>query len=291
MARGSRDSLTGLVPALAAAGAAVLWISPCAPAEPDTDELPKWEVGIAAGGGWTPHYPGADEGGGAVAGAPYLIYRGRRLRLGDDGWISGRVLKTNRIDLTASIAGSLPASSEDNEARAGMPDLDLLLEIGPQLVITLAERPDIDSASLKLPLRVVASTDFHNLKYRGLIFQPRLSYDRENLFGSDDLSGTVSVGPTFASERLMDYFYEVLPSFATPVRPAYDARRGYLGSNLRLGLSYRLSTRFKVSIGTQFSYYGGATNDDSPLFRSHTGIAAGIGFVWKAWLSETMVPD
>jgi len=263
----------------------------CAGAETHTKELPKWEAGFAAGAGRTPHYPAADESGGAVVGAPYVIYRGSRLRVGEDGWISGRLFKSRKIDLTLSLAGSLPVSSEDNEARTGMPDLDFLLEIGPQLVITLAERPDVDSVSLKLPLRVVGSTDFHNLKYRGLIFQPRLAYDRENLFGSEDLSGTVSIGPTFASEPLMDYFYEVGPQFATPQRPVYDAQAGYLGSNLRLGLSYQVSERFKISLGTQLSYYGGATNEDSPLFRSRTGIAAGIGFVWKAWMSRTMVPD
>jgi len=285
MASGRRDSLAVLVPILVTALAGPVW------AAPGSGELPKWEVGIAAGAGWTPHYPAADEGGGAVAGAPYLIYRGRRLRLGDNGWISGRMIKTKRIDLSVSIDGSLPANSEDNAARAGMPDLDLLLEIGPQLIVTLADRPDIDSVKLKLPLRGVASTDFHNLEYQGLVFQPRLSYGRENLFGAADLSGSVSIGPAFASERLMDYFYEVAPQFATAQRPAYDARRGYLGSNMRLGLTYRVSERFKISLGTQFSYYGGAANSDSPLFRSRTGIAAGIGFVWKAWMSKTMVPD
>ena len=291
MNRGCCHPPAGFVPAIAAALVAGLWTAPCAPAEPAGDEVPKWEIGIAGGGGWTPHYPAADQSGGAIAGAPFVIYRSGRLRLGEDGLVSGRIFKTDRINITASIAGSLPARSRENNARKGMPDLDALIEIGPQVVIVMEKRTDVDSTSLKLPLRVVASSDFSNLKYRGVIFQPRLSYSRENLFHSENLSGSVGFGPTFASEPLMDYFYEVPPQYATPERPAHDAHGGYLGSALGLGLTYRFSKRFSISVGTQFDYYGGATNGDSPLYRSDTGIKAGAGFVWKIWTSTSMVPD
>lgn len=279
-------------PIAAAAGAVavLLWASPGVLAEP-ADREPKWEIGIAGGGGWTPHYPAAEQGGGAVAAIPYMKYRGRRLRVGDDGLVSGRIFNSDKVRFTASIRGSLPANSDDNRARAGMPDIDALFEIGPQLEIVMAERRDVDSISLKLPVRFVFSSDFSNLKDRGVVIEPRLSYEREALFGTEELSMTVSLGPSFASERLMDYFYEVAPQYATPERPAYQARGGYLGSNLTLGLSYDISDRFSVFLGTEFSYYGGATNADSPLFRSNTGIRAGVGFVWKAWVSESKVAD
>lgn len=281
--------LAGYAPA--AVLATVLSACGAAAAVPAKKESPKWEVGIAGGGGWAPHYPAAEQSGGAVAATPYLIYRGQRLRIGEEGLVSGRILETDRVEITASIAGSLPARSKNNEARQGMPDLDALLEAGPQLVVILARRPDLDTLSLKLPIRLVGSTDFSNLKYRGVVVQPRLSYHRENLFGSADLSGSVSVGPIFASERLMDYFYEVAPLYATPDRPAYDARAGYLGSDLGIGLSYKFSKRFSVSVGAQFSYYDGATNEASPLYRSDFGIRVGAGFVWKVWTSKTTVPN
>lgn len=172
-----------------------------------------------------------------------------------------------------------------------MPDLDALFEIGPQVEFVLVERPNGDSLSLKLPVRFVFSSDLSDVKDRGVVVQPRLSYDRKTLFGAEDLSATLSFGPSFASERLMDYFYEVEPQFATPERPAYEAAGGYLGSDLALSLTHDVSRRFSIFVGAEFSYYGGTTNDDSPLFRSKTGIKAGVGFVWKAWTSREQVPD
>jgi len=291
MNTGRRNGPARNISATLAASVAVLWTFPCAPAAPANSESPKWEVGIAGAAAWTPHYPAADEGGRRIGAIPYLIYRSRRLRVGEGGLLSGDILETDRVDITVSIRGSLPARSKDNEARAGMPDLDALVEMGPQVVIFLAKRPELDSIALKLPVRIVASSDLSNLKYRGIVFQPRLSYERETLFRSQDLSATVSLGPIFATERLMDYFYEVPPLYATPVRPAYDARAGYIGSALGFGLSYRLSKHLRFSVGAEFDYYGGATNDDSPLYRSDTGIKAGAGLVWKIWSSKSTVAN
>ncbi|UCH75384.1 MAG: MipA/OmpV family protein [Rhodospirillales bacterium] len=271
--------------------AAVLWVTPSISADQATEFKPKWEIGIAGAGAWTPHYPAADEGGQRYGAIPYMIYRSRRLKIGEGGLLSGDIFESDRIDITASIRGSLPARSKDNKARAGMPDLDALAEFGPQVVIFLVKRPDVDSISLKLPIRFVASSDFTNLKYRGVVFQPRLAYEHETLFGSGALSGTVSLGPVFATERLMDYFYEVPPQYATPERPAFNADGGYLGSALALGLTYEISDQFSISVGTQLEYYGGATNKNSPLHRSDTGVRAGAALVWKVWTSKSMVPD
>lgn len=253
------------------------------------DTEPKWEIGLAGGGGWTPHYPAADQHGAAIAAAPYLIYRGERLRIGEGGLVSGKVVKTDTFDLTVSVSGSLPADSSDNRARAGMPDLDTLVEIGPQLVITLFERKDVDSLKLKLPLRGVVSTDFSKIEYQGVVFQPRLAYSRPHLSGPN-LSGSVSLGPIFASDTLMDYFYDVPFAYATPERPAYEASGGYMGSQVSASLTYRITDRFRIFVGGQAAYYDGNVNRDSPLYRSDTGFKIGAGFVWKTWISERTVP-
>lgn len=259
-------------------------------AEHDVKEKPKWEVGLAGGAGWSHHYPGADEGGRAAAIIPFFIYRTERVRLGEGGLVTGRFLDTDRVEITASIRGSLPANSDDNRAREGMPDLDTLIEIGPQVVITLKEREEIDSLSLKLPLRAVLSTDFSNLKYRGLLFQPRLAYARDDLFGSH-FDGSASVGPIFAADQLMDFFYDVSPAYATPTRPAYESRGGYMGTDLSLGLSYRVSDRFRILFGGEVSYLGGNVNEESPLFRRRVNYRGAIGFTWKIFVSETTVPN
>lgn len=251
-------------------------------------DLPKWEVGLGGGGGWTPHYPAAEQGGTTIAAAPYFIYRWERVRIGEGGLISGRVFEDDRIDLTLSIGGSLPASSKDNRAREGMPDLDGLAEIGAQLEWTLADRPGTDSVKLKLPLRAVASSDLSRVDYRGVVFKPRISYGREQLLGSE-LRGSVSVGPVFASDLLMDYFYDVPPEFATPDRPQYEASGGYLGSTATVGLSYPVSDRVRVFAGGQAGYYGGARNRNSPLFRDSTTYSVGAGLTWRIWASERTI--
>jgi len=285
-----RSIFTALAAAAVVSTTAMLCGALDAGAGQDHKEVPRWEIGVVGGGGWTPHYPAAEQSGGAVGTSPYLIYRSRYLRIGEGGLVSGRIVKTERLNITASISGSLPARSRNNRAREGMPDLDTLFEIGPQVVITVYKEPDRDSVSLKLPLRAVVSTDFSSLDYRGLVFQPRLSYRREHLVRTA-LAASLGFGPTFASGLLMNYFYDVPPRYASPDRPAYEAGGGYLGSDLTASLSYRFSERFKLSLGTEFSYYEGAANDDSPLHRSHTGIKAGIGFVWKIWTSRATLPD
>lgn len=270
--------------------AAALFPLGSARAEHNESEKPKWEVGLAGGAGWSHHYPGADQGSAAAAAIPFVIYRTEHLSVGEGGLVTGRLLETDRVEITASIRGSLPAHSKDNKAREGMPDLDTLVEIGPQVVINLRERTDVDSLALKLPLRAVLSTDFSNLKYRGLVFQPRLAYSRDRLFDSK-FDGTVSIGPIFATDKLMDFFYDVPPQFATPTRPAYESHGGYMGTDLTMGLTYPVSDRFKVLLGGEVSYLGGNANEDSPLFRQRVNYRVAVGFAWKILVSKSTVPD
>ena len=48
----------------------------------------------------------------------------------------------------------------------------------------------------------------------------------------------VSLSPLFGFDALNDYFYRVAPSEARPVRPAYEADDGYIGTELSVGSSW-----------------------------------------------------
>lgn len=257
-------------------------------AGPRGEEVPKWEAGIAAAWAWTPHYPAAEQNGSLFLALPYFIYRWERVTVGEGGLVRGRVFEDRRVELTASVGGALPAKSEDNRAREGMPDLDTLAEVGVQLAVTLAEREGRDSWKLQLPLRAVFSTDFIGLDYRGVILRPRIAYTRERLGGANARM-ILGAGPIFASGMLMDYFYEVPPQFATAERPVYDARGGYLGSAASLAASFRVNERLRFLVGAQAAYYGGATNTDSPLFRDKTNYSFGLGLAWRILASKTTV--
>jgi outer membrane scaffolding protein for murein synthesis (MipA/OmpV family) len=95
----------------------------------------------------------------------------------------------------------------------------------------------------------------------------------------------------FADEVLQDYFYEVPGRFATARRRAYDADSGYLGSKLQLSLRRPLTNRFKLLIGANLHYHGGAANEDSPLFSEDVTAAAGLGLIWSFYQSDRKVSE
>lgn len=251
---------------------------------------PLWEAGIAGGGGLVPDYPAADEHNPVGLVLPYVIYRGRIFRAGDDGIARGRFLRGPRHEFDVSLSGSFPADSDGNEARRGMPDLDLLVEVGPRLKLTLAELSPQEKISLELPVRAVVSVDFSEIGYRGIVFHPKLAYLHTDPFNIG-VQLRLSAGPIFATAELMEYFYEVEPRFATPNRPAFDAGAGYLGSEFSLLARKQLTKRIGIFGAIQVGYYGGATNDDSPLFRSEATVGFGVGFTWSIFQSKQQVAD
>ncbi|MEN8761610.1 MAG: MipA/OmpV family protein [Thiogranum sp.] len=252
------------------------------------DGKPLWEFGVGAFSGWLPDYPAAGQNTVQTIAVPVPIYRGDILRVGGEenrGAVSGRFINNDRYEFDISLSGAFPVDSGSNNARRGMPDLDLLLGIGPQLRFKLINEPGHRKLNFNLQVRAVYSTDFSSIDSRGYVFNPKLNYTREHV--SDlDLKVFSSVGPIFATEKLMDYFYQVDAEFVTPTRPAYDADAGYLGSNITLGMSKRFNKRFRFMLGTRLGIHSGATNDDSPLFKDELNVSVFSAFVWSIFQSE-----
>jgi hypothetical protein len=256
--------------------------------DPPTEIRPLWEVGIGAFSGWLPDYPAAGQHTVRTIAVPYLVYRGDFWRVGGEenrGAISGRFVDTERYEFDITLSGAFPVDSSDNDAREGMPDLDFLFGVGPQLIIKLINEPGQQALDVNLQARAVYSTDFSSVSRRGYVFNPKLSYSREHVTGLD-LKIFGSAGPLFATERLMDYFYEVEPEFATPTRPTYDAEPGYLGSNITLGVIKRFNNRFRVLLGTRLGLHQGASNRDSPLFEDQVNVSLFAAFAWSFAQSE-----
>lgn len=248
---------------------------------------PLWELGIAAGGTYSPDYPAADKNSLHGLALPYVIYRGNILRLGRDSIVKGVFIENDYTELDVSLAASFNANSNDNNARRGMPDLDYLVELGPQLKIKLGELHG-GKAEIHLPVRAVFSTDLSRVDHRGYLFNPRLFCVWNNIFNSG-ITLDSSLGSSFATKKLHEYFYRVEPRFATATRPAYEADGGYLGSKITLGLSYGITDRIRAYVGGYIGYYGGAANEDSPLFRQKVNGAVHVGFTWSIFQSDTRV--
>ena len=248
---------------------------------------PLWEIGLVGSGATVPDYPGSDRTRGRALVLPYGIYRGRTVRA-DGGGLRGRYRFTPDTELDLSFGGALPADSSGNPAREGMPDLDLLLEIGPRLTLTFA-RPAPDAAvSLVLPLRAVFSTDFSGIESQGFIATPELVYSQRRWLQSP-WRMRVAVGPVYATEPLMDYFYGVAPTFARAGRPAYEARAGYLESRFTLAVSRELTERFTLFLFARANSLHGAANEDSPLLQQRSNAYGGFGLAWTFRRSDETV--
>jgi MipA family protein len=249
---------------------------------------PLWEVVLGGIGAYSPDYPAADQNSLHGIALPYPIYRGKILRMGEDGIAKGVFIDNDYTEFNVSLAASFSTKSSDNNARRGMPDLDYLGEIGPQLKIKLGEVMG-GKTELQLPVRAVFSSDFgKGIHHRGYLFNPKFYYKRQNIFDSG-ITLDSSIGSTFATKKLQEYFYGVEPRFATTTRPAFEADGGYLGSKITLGLLYDITKRVQGYVGGQIGYYGGAANEKSPLFRKKVDSTVLVGFIWSIFQSDTLV--
>ena len=253
-------------------------------------QLPVFEAGIAGGGGWLPAYPASDQNRWRGLAVPYIIYRGSVFRADDNG-LRARTSLADGIELSVSASGGVNASSDDVTARQGMPDLEWLAELGPNLRFTLWRGQD-EAAPQRIvvdtPIRAVFSTDWSSVSFRGFTFAPDIAYEHMH-FLSPFARLRVSAGVVFGTDRYADYFYDVAPQYARPDRPTYNAQAGYIGS--RLSVSYRLplSERFSVVAGCRVENFSGATNADSPLFRNEWNFSVVAGFAVSLWRSEATV--
>jgi hypothetical protein len=259
-----------------------------APQDPPQD--PLWEMDLAAFARYGPSYPASENSQLNIVPLPFPIYRGKILRVGDDTEkpISTRIFRRDKIKLDIDFGLNFSVDSDEVDARVGMPDLDLVLEAGPQLELQFAESPRHGDMFLDLQLRGAVSFDGLDPSWRGLVFASQLKYVRPiRLAKKTEVS--VRLTPEWGSEDYMDFFYTVAPEFATPDRAAYAANSGYLGTKLSFSLDQRLNKKLRILAGVRFGFYGGAQNRNSPLFTDDTTTTVYFAFLWKFWESKRKV--
>ena len=139
------------------------------------EDKPKWEAGAFVAAFNTPLYPGAAETQSKFLPVPFIIYRGERLRVGEGGVIKAMAVDKPRFKVDLSLGAAFAANSDDAKVREGMPDLDFIFEIGPEVSFMLNNTKQSETW-LTLQFRQAFSTDFSSADDRGYVFEPEISY-------------------------------------------------------------------------------------------------------------------
>tara|TARA_R110000744_G_scaffold56547_12_gene119278 strand:+ start:1417 stop:2280 length:864 start_codon:yes stop_codon:yes gene_type:complete len=254
---------------------------------PDSSHIPNkptWEAGAFLAAFNAPLYPAAAENQGKILPVPFLIYRGERLRVGEGGVIKAMAVDQPRFKIDLSLGAAFNANSDDAKVRKGMPDLDFIFEVGPEVSVMLSNTKTSETW-LNLQFRQVFSSDFSSIDDRGYIFQPEITYQVNGFFSEND-SFKLTFSPLFATNKMQQYFYQVEPKFSTSERPEYHATGGYLGSEIALVNRFQVRNDISIFVSTKLGFYKGASNVDSPLFKKELNYSLGIGLKWTLYQSN-----
>jgi len=242
------------------------------------EHLPIWEVHAGLASLRVPHYRGSASYNNLILPFPVVVYRGERLKI-DDGRVRGLLFTSELVNLDISLAGSLPASPDDNSAREGMPQLDPTIEVGPSLNALIWQSKNQNTRlSVEFPVRLALSvnTSNFNLKDRGLTFAPVVSIKHNYA----DWKGELAFGSSYASRRYHNYFYTVADEYATATRSVYQATKGNSGSHITLSMSKHFE-KLSVIGFARFDWLSKATFIDSPLIERNNNLNIGFIVTWR----------
>ena len=253
-----------------------------------TGPRPTWELGLFGGALQVPNYPGAESDQQRALFFPYLVYRGKRIQVGEGGLVNAKALENPRFQVDLSLSAALNVNTEDEAAREGMPELDYMLGIGPRLSYQWVS-PKLDksrhSLATNLNTRLIFSSDFKSFDDRGVIVEPTVVY-RYKLREKDNLVLLANWSSSFASRDYLSYLYDVAPQYETPERAAYQADAGYFRSTFFLGLAMRPQRSFSFIGGVRVSSLAGSTIRDSSLVKQNENLTVFLGFRWLLWTVE-----
>ncbi len=253
----------------------------------DRNALPLWEIGVLGGAASTPAYPGSSDRSARGLLVPFLIYRGKVFRADQSG-IGARLFNSDRAELDVGLAASLPAKSDAVAARAGMPNLGTLLEVGPRLKVRLVTLSESSRLRLDIPLRAVVEVK-DGMRGQGWTFEPKVVYENRSPDGRWTFDA--NVGLVVGDRKINRYFYEVQPQYATASRPTYQADSGLVLVRTGASASRSIGEDLRVFGFVRLETYKNAANKDSPLMKRDNGASAGVGFAWTLSRSTRRAGD
>jgi len=240
-------------------------------------EEAEWELGIGLAVLDIPFYPGSSQSKTYFAPLPHFLYRSDNIEI--DNGLQATFLQTSNVRIDLSADFGVPVNSVDSVARQGMPDLDLVLQIGPSVEVTLdGGRFKSNHTRLEFPLRAAVATDFKSAENVGWIFEPRLTYEtrRPHKIGFAYL---FSGGLRYATDKYNNYYYAVDPAFVTPIRPAFNSKSGYSGLFIDAIANWRTNDLIYFAV-IRYQNLTGAAFENSPLIEQKNYFFIGAGVTW-----------
>ena len=252
--------------------------------------LPLWDFGLGLGTLQAPHYRGSKTVETYTLPVPYASYRGDLLKIDREEGIRSEIFSHGNWHIRLSLGGSVPVPESDDSARAGMPSLDPLIELGPALNVRLwHDNTGKSKLDFHLPLRAVLSVGEPILDPQGWISSPGIKYTKK--FHDKDILWRFSstVGPIYGSRKYHAYFYDVDSNYSNNNRPVFHADSGYSGSRLTLTLA-RNTKKWFLGILARYDTIDNAVFEDSPLVETSNYFIVGVAFAYIFASSSEMAP-
>lgn len=238
------------------------------------DHLALWDYGIGLGFIRLEQYPAANQFNNLLL--PFPAFHIREMRVRADNRDGAHVYFFKEPHWNLEMSGTVyPAlDSSANDARSGMDNLPWLVGLGPQIVYKF----NFDFRSY-LGIFQAVTTDFNMTRFAGAIY--RLGFSYQWNFESNDIAsfGKVYFEMQGGSQEFGAVYYDVPTNKTTPTRPAYQARDGFLDSELGYFQSFRrgLATFY---IGGALTDYHFSANRQSPLHKSDQNTAFLVGLTY-----------
>ena len=203
-----------------------------------------------------------------IQGIPLFLYKTDRFSLYGP-IMDYSLLKEKRWEVRGLARVRFEGYEEDDSRYLqGMDDREWTLELGGSLSRILGEA--------RITTEVYA--DVLN-EHKGHQFRLSYNYDFKGPANIRDLLVTPSLGITYRSSRLNDYYYGVRSAEAIPGRPEYDVGDS-VGMLTALRLNYRFNDRWSV-MGMAFLEWLGDEITDSPIVDEDYVASFLIGIMYR----------
>lgn len=222
-------------------------------------------------------YPGAKSSNRLLLPIPYFTFRSPRFEI--DRGIKSFLYQSETIVLDISADFGLPVDSDESQARNGMPDLDLMLQLGPSVEFLLNDKnKNYFDVRFEVPLRAAYALDLRDVQSIGYLFEPRFSFNHRRL-AKTGLSQKATIGLKFATQDFHAYYYDVSAEFVTSERALFKSDAGFGGSFVKYRISYKTSD-FVYWAFLRYQSLRGAEFEDSPLVLQKDYYFFAVGLSW-----------